>query len=87
MTKQKWFTCAECGEYTPLKIRTDYLGSGVQHVYAVCQSCKVKVTVYYTDKEIRRLLKKQKKTPVGSDKGELAEEINTKMQRLKERYE
>lgn len=87
MENKKRFTCAECGDYTTLKIRSDYLGRGIQHVYTVCQSCKVKVTVYYTDKEIRRLLKKQKKTPVGSDKGELAEEINTKMQRLKERYE
>lgn len=87
MAKEQWFTCAECGEYTPLTYRTDYLGNGVQHVYAVCRSCEVKVTVYYTDKEIRSLLKKQKKTPVGPKKGELAKEIDSKMQVLKERME
>lgn len=85
--KKQWFTCEECGEYTPLTYRTDYLGNGVQHVYAVCRSCEVKVTVYYTDKDIRQLLKQQKKTPIGSKKGELASEIDSKMQVLKERME
>lgn len=87
MSKTPWFTCAECGEYTPLKYRTEYLGNGVQHVYAVCKSCDVKVTVYYTNKEIRQLLRKQQKTPAGDKKVNLADEIDKKMQQLKKNFE
>lgn len=87
MSNKTLVTCGECGEYTPIIYRTDYLGSGVQHVYTVCKSCGTKVTVYYTDKEIRQLLKRQEKTPIGTKKGELAESINNKMQKLRKRFE
>ncbi|MFD1899234.1 hypothetical protein [Enterococcus termitis] len=83
---KKLVTCGKCGEYTPVVYRTKYLGSGIQHTYAVCQSCGDKVTVYYTDKELRQLLKRQEKTPYGPKKVALAETINNKMNELKERY-
>lgn len=87
MSNKTLVTCGDCGEYTPVVYRTDYLGNGVQHIYAVCQSCGTRVTVYYTDKEIRQLLKKQERTLAGKEKEKLAELINDKMQKLRERIE
>lgn len=87
MSNKTLVTCGECDEYTPVVYRTDYLGNGVQHIYAVCQSCGARVTVYYTDKEIRRLLKKQERTLAGKEKEKSAELINDKMQKLRERIE
>lgn len=87
MSNKTLVTCGECGEFTPIIYRTDYMGSGVQHVYAECQSCRTKVTVYYTDKEIRQLLKKQEKTPAGDKKVDLAALIDSKMQKLREQFE
>lgn len=81
------FQCNMCGELTPMVMKKDHLHGGVQHNFAVCQSCKGKVTHSYTDKHIRGMLAKQRKLPPGPKKERLAQKILVEMDQLKDRYE
>ncbi|OFI48825.1 hypothetical protein BG261_05395 [Floricoccus tropicus] len=76
---EQLFSCSLCGGLTLLIRKTDKLDKGVWHEYAECQLCKGKVTFFYSDREIRRLLKLQESNP----SLHRAKEIQQKMEVLK----
>lgn len=83
----KLYLCSMCEELTPLVMEKERLHGGVQHNYAECKACKGKVTHSYTDKHIRSMLAKQRKTIPGPKKERLAQKILEEMAALKARYE
>lgn len=83
---EQLFKCGFCDELTPLIMRKDKLGEGIQHNYAECKHCKGKVTHSYTNKRIRGLMVRQQHTKQGKKKVELAELILKEMEELKEAY-
>lgn len=88
MTKDnELFLCSMCEELTPLILRKERLHGGVQHNYAECKACKGKVSHSYTDKHIRSMLTKQRKTLPGPKKELLSQKIMQEMAQLKARYE
>lgn len=84
---EQLFQCGFCGELTPLIMKQDKLGDGIQHNYAECKQCKAKVTHSYTNKRIRGLMVKQQHTKPGKKKAELADLILSEMDGLKKNYE
>lgn len=81
------FICGKCGKTTPLNIKTDKLKDDVQRVYAKCNSCGGKTTVYYTDKHIRKLMRLQKVAHAGADKANRAQQIIAEQNALKAKFE
>lgn len=80
------YLCSMCNEMTPLNVKKKRLAGGVQHNYAECESCGGKVTHSYTDKHVRSMLAKQRKTPSGPKKELLGQKIMEEMAQLKARY-
>lgn len=81
------FQCGLCNELTPFIQKTDKLENAVHHTYAECQSCEGKTTICYTNKDIRKLLYKQRNTKPGKNKEALADNIQAKMRDLQREYE
>ncbi len=81
------FQCGLCDDLTPFVQKTDKLENAVHHTYAECQSCKGKTTICYTNKDIRKLLYKQRNTKPGKDKEALADKIQAEMRALQKEYE
>jgi len=59
--RKQVFRCNACNKNTPLVYKTDVIRDDIEHTYAECQQCGAKVTVYYTDTNIRGMLEKQQK--------------------------
>lgn len=59
MKHKEQFTCNSCNEHTRLDIHTDKMFGEFEHVYAKCEHCDYKSTVYYTNKRVRKLMSKQ----------------------------
>lgn len=85
--KNQLYLCNMCNEMTPLDMKKKRLAGGIQHNYAVCKACGGKVTHSYTDKHVRSMLTKQRKTPPGPKKELLSQKIMEEMAQLKARYE
>ena len=81
------FQCGLCGNLTPFVQKTDKLENAVHHTYAECQCCKGKTTICYTNKDIRKLLYKQRNTKPGKKKEALANQIQSEMRALQNNYE
>lgn len=81
------FQCGKCGQLTRLIRYSEKLGGGIVHEYAECKKCLGKTTIFYSDKEIRTLLLKQRNTKSGKYRARLAEEIQEKMNRLRQEME
>lgn len=81
------YLCTMCNETTPLVVKKKRLVGGVQHNYAECKSCGGKVTHSYTDKHVRSMLTKQRKTPPGPKKDLLGQKIMEEMTQLKARFD
>lgn len=81
------FKCGLCEKLTPLIRKTDRLPGDINYEYAECVKCKGKTTILYTNKKIRGLLAKQRKTPPGNLKLKLAERINEEMANLAKEME
>jgi len=60
--------CDKCGEVTPVTYKTDEIHDNIEHVYAECQECGAKITVFYTNAEIRGLLMQQEALTKDIDK-------------------
>lgn len=84
---EQLFLCGFCSELTPLIMKQDKLGDGIQHNYAECKQCKGKVTHSYTNKQIRGLMVRQQHTKSGKKKADLAALILSEMGELKKNYE
>ncbi|WP_368250921.1 hypothetical protein [Enterococcus sp. 2201sp1_2201st1_B8_2201SCRN_220225] len=83
MTEQ--FLCGHCRKLTPFIKKKDDLLGGVQHTYAECAHCGHRYTIMYTDKAIRQLMMKQRRTRKPERKQLLAFEITQAANELKAR--
>lgn len=81
------FECGKCGQLTRLIRKSEKLAGGIVHEFAECEKCQGKTTIFYSDKEIRSLLVKQKNTKPGKYRIKIAAEIQEKMNRLRQEME
>lgn len=59
MKHKERFICNSCNKHTILDIHTNKMFDEFEHVYAKCEHCGYKSTVYYTNKRVRKLMSKQ----------------------------
>lgn len=81
------FECGKCGQLTHLITGKTWMENGIIREYAECEHCHKKTTIFYSDKEIRSLLIKQKNTKSSKYRAKLAAEIQNKMDKLKQEME
>lgn len=81
---QNKVTCPSCQGYTSVNYQTDRVRGDIKHTFAQCEICDHKVTVHYTNSQIRKLLKRQQST-VGMEKNrKLADKIQQLISKLNE---
>ncbi|MGX7126563.1 hypothetical protein [Enterococcus viikkiensis] len=81
------FECGKCGQLTHLITGKTWMENEIIHEYAECEHCHKKTTIFYSGKEIRSLLIKQKNTKPSKYRAKLAAEIQNKMDKLKQEME
>lgn len=86
MKHKEKFLCNKCYQHTKLDIESKNVISDVKHVYAECERCGYKSTVYYTNSKVRKLMTKQRKETDQSKKNILTEKIQKEVDILKEKY-
>lgn len=86
MKHKEQFICNSCNEHTRLDIKSKKVINDVKHVYAECEHCGYKSTVYYTNSKVRKLMTKQQKETDKSKKNILTEKIQKEVDILKEKY-
>ena len=59
MKHKEKFLCNQCEQHTKLDIKSKKAINDVKHVYAECEHCGYKSTVYYTNSKVRKLMSKQ----------------------------
>lgn len=79
--------CNNCKQLTPYIVKKKKLFGEFERIYAECKHCKYQKTIYYTNKKLRTLLKKQEKETFQPHKELLREKIESEMQMLSERFE
>ncbi|WP_270312094.1 hypothetical protein [Vagococcus fluvialis] len=85
--KKTQVTCNNCNRVTPYIVKKNKLFGEFDRIYAECKHCKYQKTVYYTNKKLRTLLKKQEKETFQPRKELLREKIESEMEILSERFE
>ena len=85
--KKTQVTCNNCNKFTPYIVKKKKLFGEFEQIYAECKHCKYQKTVYYTNKKLRTLLKKQEKESFQPRKELLMEKIENEMAMLTERFE
>lgn len=85
--KKTQVTCNNCNKVTPYIVKKKKLFGEFEQIYAECKHCKYQKTVYYTNKKLRTLLKKQEKESFQPRKELLREKIENEMAMLTERFE
>lgn len=68
-------TCPACQGFTSVNYQTERVRGDIKHTYAQCENCDHKVTVHYTNSQIRKLLKRQQSTVGMEKKRKLADKI------------
>lgn len=86
MKHKEKFLCNQCEQHTKLDIKSKKVINDVKHVYAECEHCGYKSTVYYTNSKVRKLMAKQQKETDQSKKNILTEKIQKEVEILKEKY-
>lgn len=81
---QNKVTCPSCQGYTSVNYQTDLVRGDIKHTYAQCEICDHKVTVHYTNSQIRKLLKRQQITVGMEKKRKLADKIQQLILKLNE---
>ncbi|MGK0551059.1 hypothetical protein ACSFB8_04435 [Enterococcus faecalis] len=84
MMNDQLFECGLCGKRTHFVCKSEIIKDDIKHDYAECEKCGGKATIMYTNHHIRSLLAKQQITKPGKHKAALAEEIQDKMDLLKQ---
>lgn len=79
--------CNNCNQLTPYIVKKKKLFGEFERIYAECKHCKYQKTIYYTNKKLRNLLKKQEKETFQPRKELLREKIESEMAMLTERFE
>lgn len=84
--KRQKVTCNACNKLTPYVIKKKKLYGEYEHLFAECEHCQHKETVYYTNKKLRKLLTKQGKETNQSKKELLKDKIEKEMAVLKDKF-
>ncbi|MEQ7217839.1 hypothetical protein ABQD64_05355 [Vagococcus fluvialis] len=80
-------TCNNCNEFTPYIVKKKKLFGEFERMYAECEHCHYQKTIYYTNKKLRSLLKKQKNETHQPRKLILKEKIESEMKYLQDKLE
>lgn len=80
-------TCNNCNELTPYIVKKKKLFGEFERMYAECENCQYQKTIYYTNKKLRSLLKKQKNETHHPRKLILKEKIESEMRYLQDKLE
>lgn len=83
------FKCNECGKMTPLIQKNDTLpnDNDIERNYFECSNCQNKVTIFYSDEKLRKLIKKQQHTKDLVTHKSYEKIISNRMKELKNVYE
>lgn len=87
MKHKERFICNSCNEHTRLDIKTKKMFGEFEHVYAQCEHCGYKSTVYYTNKHVRKLMSKQKVERDLRRKQALEDKLKREVDMLKIKFE
>lgn len=85
--KDQTVLCNSCNKPTSYIVKKKNLFGEFEHIYAECDNCKYKKTVYYTNKKLRSLLKKQSKETDIKKKKLLTEKIKKETEILMNKFE
>ncbi|MDA9472650.1 hypothetical protein [Enterococcus sp. 5H] len=86
MNERAW-TCPNCGKYVFLSEKSEQIDKGVTHHYYECDYCSEKVTIYYSDNRLRKMIKKQSKETNIVIKQANERNILERMTELRKKYE
>lgn len=84
---ERLYVCESCGEKTPLIQKVENINIEIQHNYFECAKCKHKATIYYSDSELRSMIKEQQKTNNQVTKNSMKKNIEKKIALLKTKWE
>lgn len=85
--KEQQITCNNCNEFTPYVVKKKKLFGEFERMYAECEHCQYQKTVYYTNKKLRALLKKQELETYQPRKNLLKQKIESEMDILQRKFE
>lgn len=85
--KERKVLCNSCNNQTPYIVKKRKLFGEFEHTYAECDNCKYKKTIYYTNKKLRSLFKKQSKETDVNKKKLLTEKIEKETEALIRKFE
>ncbi|MBV4432407.1 hypothetical protein GTH52_07115 [Clostridium tyrobutyricum] len=78
--------CDTCGKQFKIKkLKTKWIDENVQRTYFVCPYCKQEYTSFYTDKRVRKNIKKIEK--LQSEMESITKQNKSIMEELREEYE
>ncbi|MBV4450261.1 hypothetical protein KM792_11450 [Clostridium tyrobutyricum] len=78
--------CDNCHEQFKItKLKTKWIDENVQRTYFVCPYCKQEYTSFYTDKRVRKNIKKIEK--LQSEMEDITKQNKSIMEELREEYE
>lgn len=81
-------TCDKCGKDTPVVFKESRRPRGVRETFFKCRECRAHYTCFVTDKAVRRKHKEIKTLRgTGADVTLLQEEVNTRMDILKQTFD
>lgn len=87
MKHKERFICNSCNKHTRLDIHTSKMFGEFEHVYAKCEHCGYKSTVYYTNKRVRKLISKQSTETNVNKKEALKGKLQREIDMLKVKFE
>lgn len=87
MKRKEQFICNSCNEHTRLDIHNSKMFSEFEHVYAKCEHCGYKSTVYYANKRVRKLMSKQATETNVARKEALKDKLQREIDMLKVKFE
>lgn len=80
--------CPTCNKKKSLiQKKEDLPNPDIVRYFFECEHCGHKETIYYSDSELRKLIKQQQKTKNQVTKNSLKKIIDEQMQELREKYE
>lgn len=86
MTK-RFYNCESCGGKTHLVKKFDKVSEDIQQHFFECEQCGYKVTIYFSDESLRKMINKQQKTTNQVTKNSMQKVIEKRMSELREQYE
>lgn len=81
------YNCESCGGKTHLVQTIEEVSEDIQRHFFECERCGYKVTIYFSDESLRKMIKKQQKTTNQVTKDSMQKVIEKRMSELREQYE